>query len=226
MPSLSIPNTFSSGTIISSSQVNANFAAITTLLNTTKLDDDNIQNVGITRATKLKTGTNWAVVINNGSGQMTDLTPGTNGYLLASGGVSATPQWVPSSATLENAAIVGSAAQVTAGSATHSSIVSAIAAVSAGAQILVLSTYTGTENITFDKQLVIKGQGHSSIITGTVTFDSSSDFSRLTNIKVTDNITLSAGADGVEVDSIWLATGKSFLVDSTVAGEYLQAIVE
>lgn len=70
MPSLSIPNSFSAGTLIQSAQVNANFNAVATLLNTTKLDDDNIQNAGITRSTKLKPGTADHVLINDGTGAM------------------------------------------------------------------------------------------------------------------------------------------------------------
>lgn len=70
MPALSIPYTFVPFTKIVSAQVNSNFTAISTLLNTTKLDDDNIQNAGITRATKLKLGTASHVIINDGTGAM------------------------------------------------------------------------------------------------------------------------------------------------------------
>ena len=73
MPSLSYsyPD-FTPNTLIQSSQVNAKFNDIKTLLNTTKLDDTNLQNAGITRATKLKTGTANYVLINNGSGAMSE----------------------------------------------------------------------------------------------------------------------------------------------------------
>lgn len=47
MPALTIPNTFSPNTVAVSAEVNANFNAIATLLNSTKLDDDNIQTGGI-----------------------------------------------------------------------------------------------------------------------------------------------------------------------------------
>lgn len=57
-------------TVIRSSEVNAKFNDIKTLLNTTKLDDTNLQDNGITRATKLKMGTADHVIINNGSGAM------------------------------------------------------------------------------------------------------------------------------------------------------------
>lgn len=61
---------FVANTKILSAQVNAKFNDIKTLLNTTKIDDDNIQNAGITRATKLKLGTASHVVINDGTGAM------------------------------------------------------------------------------------------------------------------------------------------------------------
>lgn len=70
MPALTIPNSFTAGTLIQAAQMNANFTAITTLLNTTLLDDTNIQNAGITRATKLKLGTANHVIINDGTGAM------------------------------------------------------------------------------------------------------------------------------------------------------------
>lgn len=53
MPLLTIPTTFTAYTKIKSSEVNANFSAISTLLNTTKLDGTNIQNAGIDLTTKV-----------------------------------------------------------------------------------------------------------------------------------------------------------------------------
>lgn len=47
MPSLSIPYSFTASTTAVSAQVNANFTAIVALLNSTKLDSDNIQTGGI-----------------------------------------------------------------------------------------------------------------------------------------------------------------------------------
>ena len=63
---------FTPNTVIQSAQVNAKFNDIKTLLNTTKLDDTNIQNAGLTRATKLKTGTANYVLINDGTGAMSE----------------------------------------------------------------------------------------------------------------------------------------------------------
>lgn len=61
---------FVANTKILSAQVNAKYNDIKTLLNTTKLDDANIQDAGITRATKLKLGTANHVVINDVTGAM------------------------------------------------------------------------------------------------------------------------------------------------------------
>lgn len=63
---------FVPNTIISSTKVNAKFTDISTLLNTTGLDDTNLQNAGITRATKLKLGTANYVIINDGTGAMSE----------------------------------------------------------------------------------------------------------------------------------------------------------
>ena len=75
MPALTYTSSnfpFTPFTKIYSADVNTCFTDIRTLLNTTKLDDDNLQNAGITRATKLKTGTASYVLINNGSGAMSE----------------------------------------------------------------------------------------------------------------------------------------------------------
>lgn len=59
-------------TKIVSADVNSRFNDIKVLLNTTKLDDTNLQNAGITRATKLKAGTADYVVINAADGTMSE----------------------------------------------------------------------------------------------------------------------------------------------------------
>lgn len=50
MPTLTIPNSFSAATTAQSAQVNANFNAVATLLNSTLLANDNIQTGGIATA--------------------------------------------------------------------------------------------------------------------------------------------------------------------------------
>lgn len=69
MPLLTIPNSFTPFTKILSASVNANFTAITTLLNTTKLDSTNVQQYGLTRD-RLAAGTASHVIINDGSGNL------------------------------------------------------------------------------------------------------------------------------------------------------------
>lgn len=59
-------------TKIYSADINAMFAAVQTLLNTTKLDDTNLQDAGITRATKLKAGTANYVLINDSNGKVSE----------------------------------------------------------------------------------------------------------------------------------------------------------
>lgn len=82
MPALTYSNPdFVAFTKIKSAEVNAKFNDIQTLLNTTGLDDSNIQDDGITRATKLKAGTSNAVVVNDSSGDMTDIAISNGGLL-------------------------------------------------------------------------------------------------------------------------------------------------
>jgi microcystin-dependent protein len=50
MPTLTIPNSFSDGGTISASEHNANFNAVATLLNSTKLDVDNLQDSAVSAA--------------------------------------------------------------------------------------------------------------------------------------------------------------------------------
>lgn len=67
MPALSYTSSdfpFQPFTKIYSADVNQCFNDIKTLLNTTKLDDTNLQDAGITRATKLKVGTPSYIVTN------------------------------------------------------------------------------------------------------------------------------------------------------------------
>lgn len=70
MPTLSITKSYADGDILLEADLDAIRTSIQTFFNTTKIDDDNIQNAGITRATKLKAGTASHVLINDGSGLM------------------------------------------------------------------------------------------------------------------------------------------------------------
>ena len=63
---------FTPNTVIRSAQVNAKYDDIQQLLNVTKLDDVNIQDAGITRASKLKAGTANYLLINGSDGKMSE----------------------------------------------------------------------------------------------------------------------------------------------------------
>lgn len=111
-------------------------------------------------------------------------------------------------------AIVGSSAQVTAGTATHSTWASAIAAVSAGDTIKILEG-SWTENVTVSKQLNIIGNGYGSYLDGTLTFNSSSDRSKLEAIRMSGDLTLDSGADLISVSDVWFAANKTFVDNGT-----------
>lgn len=111
-------------------------------------------------------------------------------------------------------AIVGSASQVTNGLATHSSVSQAITDTADGGSILVLpGNYI--ENVTISKKLYIFGKGHTSNINGTVTFTSNSDYSIVKHLRIGDNITLNAGADGIFLREFFLANGKTVTDNGT-----------
>lgn len=79
MPTFAYSNSdFVAFTKARAADVNTRFSDIKTFFNTTKLDDDNIQNAGITRATKLKVGTAESVVTNSSTGTMSEVTLANN----------------------------------------------------------------------------------------------------------------------------------------------------
>jgi hypothetical protein len=74
MPLLTYSNPpFTPNTVIRSALVNAKYTDIQTLLNTTKLDDVNLQDAGITRSSKLKAGTPSYVIVNDTDGKMSEV---------------------------------------------------------------------------------------------------------------------------------------------------------
>lgn len=64
---------FTPNTVIRSAQVNAKYDDIQALLNVTKLDDANVQDNGLTRASKLKVGSPSYVVVNDATGKMSEV---------------------------------------------------------------------------------------------------------------------------------------------------------
>ncbi len=84
MPVLTYPTgDFQPFTRILSSEVNGKFNAISTLLNTTKLDDTNYQDNGMSLI-KLKGNINNALIGNNTSGQVTAFTTNPNQTIFTS----------------------------------------------------------------------------------------------------------------------------------------------
>lgn len=79
MPTFAYSNSdFVAFTKARASDVNTRFNDVKTFFNTTKLDDDNLQNAGITRATKLKPGTAQSFVTNGLLGVMSEVTAAAN----------------------------------------------------------------------------------------------------------------------------------------------------
>lgn len=119
--------------------------------------------------------------------------------------------------------IVGSAAQVLSGAATHSTWASAIAAATAGDTIKILEG-AWTENVSINKNLWIEGSGYGSNLTGSITFTSAADRSYLSSVQASDNITLNSGANLIRVTTVWLASGKTFIDNGTA--NYLDGFTE
>jgi hypothetical protein len=114
-------------------------------------------------------------------------------------------------------AVVGSSAQVATGAATHSTIAAAISAVSAGGNILILKG-TYTENVTIAKELMITGQGRSTVISGTLAFTAAGALVKA--IKVTGNISFSAPSSSNIMNDSW-QTNASTVTDSGTDNSYL-----
>lgn len=91
-------------------------------------------------------------------------------------------------------AVVGTAQDVLNGIAQYTTLQSAVTAVSADGRILLLpGTYV--ENVTVSKRVYVHGQGYGSYVNGTITCDSSCDYSTFMNLRNSQFI-LQAGADG------------------------------
>lgn len=119
--------------------------------------------------------------------------------------------------------VVGSSAQVTSGAATQTSLTAAIAAVSTDGTILVLKG-TYTENPVINKLVFIQGQGHGSVINGTLEFATGSDDSLVQALKITDNITIDAGVNEIQLVTFWQANGKTVIGDTSNC--YIQGMRE
>ena len=207
MPALSYSvSDFTPFTKIRSADVNTRFNDIKTLLNTTGLDDTNLQNAGITPTTKLK------------------VTGATAGQVLGYNGTGSSPSWV--TVGLGNAfnVIFGSSAQVTAGVATHSAVASWTQA--DGDRVLVLPGYSESASWTLTKKVFVMGLGNTSQITGSITLSTGSSKSEIKDLRVTTGITVNSGIDGCVIKDVWFPTGQTFTDNATLLANHLQAMVE
>jgi pectin methylesterase-like acyl-CoA thioesterase len=98
-------------------------------------------------------------------------------------------------AILAAEAIVGTAADVTYGRATHSTIQSAVDSVANGGRIFVTAG-TYTESVTINKRVNMFGVGYDSVLAGTLSFTAgAANFSKVTNMRFTgsaSNVTINA----------------------------------
>ncbi len=110
--------------------------------------------------------------------------------------------------------VVGSSAQVTSGLATDLTIASALSAAVSGNSILILAG-TYTESPTISTSVTIEGTGENCNIVGAITFASGSDYSYMRGIRTTTSITLNTGVKGVIITEVFLASGQTFIDNST-----------
>ena len=190
-------------TKILSANINSDRSDIKTFLNTTKLDDANIQNAGITPTTKL-----------NATGSSAGQILGSNGTAVV---------WTTSNLQTLYNVIIGSAAQVTAGTATHSSYASYSASAADGDRILVLPGYATNEAWSIAKKVLIEGLGNTSVIQGAVTFASGANSSRMSKLQVQNSVTINSGVTGLEVD-VWLSGTNTFTDNNSSISNWLLAL--
>lgn len=106
------------------------------------------------------------------------------------------------------------------GFSTHTTLTAAIAAVSAGDKILVMNTTT-VEDVTISKRLTIQGQGAGSVITGNITFNSSSDYSLVRDLKFSGNLTFDSGSVGNRIVDCFCTTSMTFTDNDTTYSNFV-----
>lgn len=110
-------------------------------------------------------------------------------------------------------AIVGTPTQVGLGQATHSSVQAAHDAMGSAGKILMLIG-TITENVVWTKSNVtLEGKGRGSVLSGSLTLNNGAVGNIVRALKVTGNVSFSAGADGNFFSDAWVGAGSS-LTDS------------
>lgn len=98
-------------------------------------------------------------------------------------------------------AIVGSSSQLNSGAATHTSIQSAVNSVGVNGNILILKG-TYTESVSLNNAVKIEGQGHGSVLSGSLTVSAS--YCDLSSWRVVGNISESGNNNFLK---LWQASG-------------------
>jgi hypothetical protein len=119
-------------------------------------------------------------------------------------------------------AIVGSAAQVASGAATHTAIQAAHDSISAGQSILVLAGIYIEAAVTITKQCTIEGQGNQSVLNGNLITTSTATHCKFGKIRVTGNVTVNASSNYNDLSVFWCAN-TSVVTDSGTSN-YILAI--
>lgn len=118
-------------------------------------------------------------------------------------------KWIPGTSFGAGVSfVVGNAADVTAGRATHTLISAAQTAASDGDKIILLNR-TITENITMTKRIFLEGVGNDSVIDGTVTFSAGAEKSMFKFLKFNENITVDNGVVDLIITDCWIANTKT-----------------
>lgn len=118
-------------------------------------------------------------------------------------------------------AVIGSAAQVTGGIATHSTFASAISAVSANGTIRVLPG-SWTENVSVTKTLTIIGPGYGAAITGTLGLVAA-DHCIIKGLQFTGSVTLDSSTDGSIIQECFIGSSSTCTDNGT--GNYIELTV-
>lgn len=163
--------------------------------------------------------TGTVAIANGGTGQtsasaaINALLPtqtGNNGKFLTTDGSVASWANTPGGGTAKKAKyqfVIGSAAEVTAGTADYSSIATALTANPSNASFLITAGYSGTENVTIaGNKILIEGQGAVSTINGTITVNSNIQHFICRDLRVTGNVTVSSGAKYTRFEAIVAST--------------------
>lgn len=177
---------------------------IKTLLNTTKLDSTNVQSGGLT------------VDRLSGTGGVAGQFVGFNGTTVV---------YVGNPLTAQFNIVMGSAAQVTAGTATNSTFASYTQ--TDGDRVLVLPGYSTNESVTITKKLYIQGLGNTSQILGAITMNTGASYTVLKGFRTTNNLTISSGVVGVFAEDLWFSGTNTFVDNnSTPASNLLLGMQE